>query len=325
MTDIVTFGSDKPPWRPRRRLIVAGIAALALVAAGFALSAQGGDKGRVTVAPTPTTESPEPAVPLCPAPASPAVVDSPAGLMIDCAAHPGSSLNRRDRTADEGPWTVVVRRVDGSLGKHGAVVTFPVAAPPATAPRVVVGNATGAAVPGMVTWPIAGAYARVRGDLPEAALIAIGADTTVVDKRPGVNPPAGYRVAGAGPYRPPTIHEIRYGASDLGEQAGLGGGLVFTGVARGGGFEDLLYTTAAQSADPVGGHPAVVSPVFGGNGALGWEPSPGVVAYVGYSGGELNDGAVAALQRLAGRTRPLTDGQWRATDPTNADQTNEPG
>jgi len=325
MTDIVSFGSDKPPWRPPRRLIVAGAVALAVVAAGVAAFAVRHDAGSVAVSPSASAGAPARAAPPCPATTSPAGVGSLAGLVIACAAQRGSSLDRRDRTAKVGPWTVVVRRADGSLGRHSAVVTFPVSAPPATTRHVVVGRATGAAAPGMVTWPIAGAYARVRGDLPESALIAIGAHTTVVDKRPAVKPPSGYRVAAVEPYRAPEVHEVRYGTTDLGEQAALGSGLTFTGVARGGGYEDLLYESVTQGGGAVDGRSAVVSSVFGGNGALAWEPTPGVVAYVGYSGASLDDTAVAALRRLAGRSRPLTDAQWRATGPTQADQTNEPG
>jgi hypothetical protein len=50
-----------------------------------------------------------------------------------------------------------------------------------------------------------------------------------------------------------------------------------------------------------------------------------VVAYVGYSGATLDDDAVNALRRVAQRSRPLDDGQWRATRPQTVDQTNEPG
>jgi hypothetical protein len=44
-----------------------------------------------------------------------------------------------------------------------------------------------------------------------------------------------------------------------------------------------------------------------------------VVAYVGYSGAVLDDRAVAALRRLAQRTRPLDDRQWQAMDAPTAD------
>jgi hypothetical protein len=65
--------------------------------------------------------------------------------------------------------------------------------------------------------------------------------------------------------------------------------------------------------------------VFGGNGTLAWEPTPGLVAYVGYSGAPLDDKAITALQRLAARARALTSTQWQAINPQTIDQTNDPG
>jgi hypothetical protein len=94
---------------------------------------------------------------------------------------------------------------------------------------------------------------------------------------------------------------------------------------RGGGFEDQMYLAQPTPAGEIGGRPVVLTTVFGGNGALAWEPAPGVVAYVGYSGGQLSDAAVAGLMRLAARARALTDAQWRAIGPQTVDQTNEPG
>jgi hypothetical protein len=44
----------------------------------------------------------------------------------------------------------------------------------------------------------------------------------------------------------------------------------------------------------------------------------------GYSGAELDADAVAALRRLATRTRPLDGTQWRATEPQTIDQVNDP-
>lgn len=320
MTDVVTFGSDKPPWRPSRRLVVAVVVVVVAVVAAAAFLLVGRDH------PGSVAGRPSASVRVCRSAAvspSPPVAGPPAALAIGCAA--GDGLVRHDPAADRGPWTVVVRRVDGSLGRHGAVVTFPVAAPPSGGRRVAVGGAAGVVAGNVLTWPVGGAYARVRGDLPEADLVAIGACTSVVADEPAVNPPAGFIVAGAGPYRPVTIAEVRYGSAGLGEAEALGGGLTFTGVARGGGFEDQLYAVGADDGGLVDGHPAVVSKVFGGNGGLGWEPAPGVVAYVGYSGAVLNGDAVAALRRLAARTRPLSAAEWKAINPTVSDQTNEPG
>jgi hypothetical protein len=256
---------------------------------------------------------------------SPPVVEPKGGLLITRpGAGRGGALDRCDRTAVDGPWTVVVRAASGSLGRSGAVVTFPVD-PPAPGRRVDVNGATGTASTGSVGWPVGGAHARIRGDLGEAALVAIAAGTTVVAGRPIVRPPAGYGVVTSGPYRPPSIHELRFGSARVGEADALGNGLAYTGLTSGGGFEDQLYAVPTDDGGSVDGRPAVVSPVFGGNATLAWEPAPGVVAFVGYSGAELDDAAVAALRRLAAQTRPLTDAQWRAAGPQTVDQVNQPG
>jgi hypothetical protein len=336
MADIVSFGSDKPPRLPPRRVIVGGVVVLSaavLVVAGVVASRGGGRTDGAAPAPASpalpvTPVAPETIGPPCPPVGSaqrPTVAEAPAGLVIgQPRAGREGGLERCDRTAVDGPWTVVVRRRDGSLGRHGAVVTFPVNAP-ADGRGVRVGTASGTAESGSVVWPVAGAYARVRGDLAERELIAIAAGTTVAGGRPRVSAPAGYLVVSAGPYRPPVIHEVRYGSAEVGEGGALGGGLTYTGVLSGGGFEDQLYAVQTHNGGIIGGKPAVMSPVFGGNVTLAWEPSPGLVAYVGYSGAVADDQAVAALQRLAGKTRPLTGAEWQALHPSIADQTNDPG
>ena len=62
----------------------------------------------------------------------------------------------------------------------------------------------------------------------------------------------------------------------------------------------------------------------GGNGTLAWEPSPGVVAYVGWSGAETTAKAVTALRTLAEGTYILTPSQWLATKPELNEQENNP-
>ncbi|HEX5543204.1 MAG TPA: hypothetical protein VFX60_16875 [Micromonospora sp.] len=331
VVDIITFGSEKPRWPPPRWLVVVGVIVLSLAALAVIAYVNIGDHrapGSVTstvASPTVTVESVDgpPCRPIGWA-QSPPVDDSVAGMLIDhVAAGPGSTFERCDRTVADGPWTVVVRRSDGSLGNRGAVVTFPVDAP--TAGRSVnIGEVIGKAEGRTVIWPLDRAYARIRGDLSEAELIAIAARTTVVAGRPAVQPPAGYAVAFTGPYRPLTIHQVRYASTAVGEQAVLGEGLTYTGVTSGGGFEDQLYAVHTDNGGLVNGKPAVVSPVFGGNATLAWEPTAGVVAYVGYSGAELDDRAIAALQRLAGRTHVLTSTEWQATNPQTIDQVIEP-
>jgi hypothetical protein len=247
-----------------------------------------------------------------------------AALIIDRTVSSGMTLERCDRTALTGPWTVVVRRPGYPLGTAGAVVTYPVPAARAGRP-VTVNGVLGSVEDGAVIWRLGAGYARVRGDVPEADLISIAAHTVVEAGRPAVLPLSEYAVVTTGPYRSPAIREVRYGAADLGESQWLGNGLVYTGLISGGGFEDQLYAVRASRRSSVHGIPAVVSPVLGGNATLAWEPIAGLVAYVGYSGAQLSDQAVAALQRLAGRTTFLSTGQWQATRPASVYQSNDPG
>jgi hypothetical protein len=247
-----------------------------------------------------------------------------AGAVIDAGVGTGGALDRRDAGAVDGPWTVVIRRSDGALGRHGAVVTYPVDRPPGGR-EVAVGAVTGHAVDNAVSWPLAGAYARIRGDLTEAELVALAAATTVAGGRPAVAPAAGFVVASTGPYRSPFVREARYSSAELGERAALGGGLAYTGVVTGGGFEDQLFARRGSDGGTVHCVPSVVSSVFGGNATLAWEPAPGTVAYVGYSGSERNDDAVAALRRLADRTRLLDPAAWQTLGPQTVDQSNDPG
>ena len=240
---------------------------------------------------------------------------------------PGDAfLTRSDPAAANGAWTVVVRRTGGSLGRNGAVVTYPAPTNDSTATGapIRVGSVTGTAGRDFILWPLGNGHARVRGDLPQADLVHIAEFTTVVAGRPQVRPTAGFKVIARAPFRLPLIHEVRYGSSHLGLLWAFGDGLIYTGLTSGGGFEDALYATGATPAGTVHGAPAVVSTVQGGNGTLAWEPSPGVVAYVGWSGAEMSPKAITALRALAEGTYTLTTSQWLATKPELAEQENNP-
>lgn len=244
------------------------------------------------------------------------------GLVID-GASPGTVLDRRDASAATGPLALVVRRLDGSLGRHGAVVTFPVDETP-SGRSVTISGASGRATPDQVVWPVAGGYARVRGDLGEPALVAIASATQVVANRPVVHLPSGFRVASTGPYRSPHIREVRYEGGRLGTSPTVGG-LVYTGVASLAGFEDQLYAMSDTDCGTVHGQPVIVSTLGGGNGTLAWQIAPGLVGYVGYSGGNLSGNVVRALHGLAEQTRPLDARQWQAIKPQVIDQRNDFG
>ncbi|MFF4728729.1 hypothetical protein ACFY3M_25910 [Streptomyces mirabilis] len=124
---------------------------------------------------------------------------------------------------------------------------------------------------------------------------------------------------------PRYIREARYGSDEVGEDDELSLGLTYTGVARCGGIEDRLYAADAQASGTVHGRPAVVTSALGGSGVLAWEPEPGLVAYVGYSGAPLDGGAVATLHQIAERTRLLSTEQWQATHSQTNNQTNDFG
>jgi hypothetical protein len=140
-----------------------------------------------------------------------------------------------------------------------------------------------------------------------------------------VEPPPGLSVTATGPSRPRDLREVRYRSHDVGETSALSDGLTYTGVVRCGGFEDRLYVAKARAAGTVHGRPAVVTSSLSGDGLLAWEPAPGVVAYVGYSGAPLTARAVAALHRIAERTRLLSTRQWRTTGSQTTDGINNFG
>ena len=138
--------------------------------------------------------------------------------------------------------------------------------------------------------------------------------TTVVDGRPVVRPPKdeGRRDRSLPPTRRTRGATQRYAWARPGADLG---GLVFTGVARTGALDDWIYATGTDATRTVRGYPAVVTSVLGGNGALAWEPAPGTVAYVGYSGSLVSPAAIDALQCLAERATPITVSDWQATGP----------
>jgi hypothetical protein len=236
-----------------------------------------------------------------------------------------ADLPRTDGTAAQGPWSLVVRRGDGSLGRHGAVITYPVSRP-AWGHPVRVGRAIGTAVAGGFVWPLAGKYARIRSDLPPPEVVRLALATTVVSAVPAIHPVSGYRIAPAAPYRSGSIHEIRYHASQLGSAAAGLDGLIYTGLlTAGGGFEDRLYARSAPDAGLVHGRPAVATVTIGGNGVVAWEVAPGTIAYLGYSGAEFGPQTIGVLRQLAGRSRALCGRHWRASSPQRTEQRNDFG
>jgi hypothetical protein len=337
--DVISFGPDKPPRRPLRRpprrAVVAGLAAVicaALLVTGIVVVRRGGgaQQGAAAASQPATATGTAAGRPTAPSTAvrRGSSCSSPlemAGLVIEGTPRDNSTMESCDSDAVHGPWAVAVRRRDGSLGTNGAVVTFPAGRPDGGLP-VKVNGVSGMAIGSTVSWPLAKSYARIRGDLDQATLLAIASRTTVRGGRPQVRPPAGYNVVWSGPYRAPAIHEVRYGSEEVGEAAALGSGLTYTGITSGGGgFEDQLYLQGSTAGGLIGGVPAVLSRVAGGNATLAWELQPGMVAYIGYSGAALDDEAGAALLRLAARARLMSLADWWFSNPQTTNQVNEPG
>jgi hypothetical protein len=244
------------------------------------------------------------------------------GLVLgeDHGVH-GWALERWDCDALAGPWSIVIRAAGGQFGVRGAVVTFPVdskgSGRAVTRPE---GGMWNASLHRLV-WPLARSHAQIVGDLGHSDLAALATQITVENGKPHVHVPRGLSVTAAVPYDQPLIHEMRYGASDLGHDADRGDGLVFTGITSGASLETFAFESGSTPAGLVHGKPAVLSSQSalvpnrpGGNGTLTWEVAPGVVAYVGYSGSTIQPSAVEVLRALANGSRLLTPGQWQAKD-----------
>lgn len=245
-------------------------------------------------------------------------------LAADPATRPGQSLERRDAGALSGPWSLVVRRSDGWLGHHSSVVTYPATVPSAvrTKARVRVGSVTGYVDGfGGIVWPIGARFAGIRGDLGRTTLAAIAGQVSIRHDRPAMDhPPSRFRVVASEPYRAPLVAESRY--NSLRVNSGPIDGLIFTDVLRCASFEEALFVESLSPGGNIGGHPAEVSSVGGGTAALAWEPTPGSIVLVGYSGELAPPASTASLIDLARGGRLLDRRQWAATHPTVVKDTN---
>lgn len=252
---------------------------------------------------------------------------APGGLAIASVgsineSYQHSTLVRSDPEAASGPYSVVVRRVDGSLGSASAVVTY-TAGKTGAEEEIVTNPSTGVST---LSTPTTGGRIQVRGvSLSNNEVRAVAMAATIIDGSPVVDLPASldmFSVVAEGSQRPAMISEARYGCDALGEEQALGA-LCYTGVATSLGFEDAVYRGDFEPGPPVAGHASVISKIGGGNATLAWEPRPGVIAYVGYSGNDFGDDQLVALARLANRATFLSPEEWSATEPQVVIQTNQ--
>ncbi len=226
----------------------------------------------------------------------------------------GSALERWVCDALNGPWSLVIRAAGGNLALRSAVATYPVdllgSGVPSTRPKDGVWN------PGTrkLVWPLGGSYAQIVGDLGQSTLENLATRITAEGGKPQFQALDGFTAGAISPYRSALVHEMRYSAMSLGQEGTLGDGLVFAGVASGASFESLAFESRAKQVGLVDGMPAIFSEAQGGNGILAWEPSPGLVHYVGYSGSPSTPAAIEALRALADNRSLLTPAQWQTKD-----------
>ncbi|MEP7193069.1 MAG: hypothetical protein ABI903_09415 [Actinomycetota bacterium] len=227
---------------------------------------------------------------------------------------PAWALERWDCEAPGGPWSVIIRGPGGRFGVNSAVVTFPVdrakVGSPASRPPGGVWNA-GAQ---LLVWPLAGLHAQIVGDLGQARLADLAMSIRIERGEPHLAASNGFATAATIPYRPTVVHEMRYGTADLGQRSELGDGLLYTGVLQGASFESQVLEARAEPAGLVRGRPAVYAEAKGRNGTLAWEPAPGEVAYIGFSGPPAPAGSIEVLRALADQGRALTPAQWQTKD-----------
>jgi hypothetical protein len=127
------------------------------------------------------------------------------------ASYKASTLDRRDRNADTGPYSIVVRAKDGSMIQRTSVVTYL----PNAVVRVLVRPetiGTSAVTEQLVARDSGTLRVRAVGLTPEETS-AIGNATQLVDGRPEVSPASlpEFAVVASGESSPSTVREARYG------------------------------------------------------------------------------------------------------------------
>jgi hypothetical protein len=235
-------------------------------------------------------------------------------VLADHLRVPGWALERWDCDAPRGPWSVVIRSAGGHFGVHGAVVTFPVAQARAGTPTTRPQGGSWNPDLQLLVWPIGGSHAQIVGDLGLTELTRLAMNITVEDGKAHLTAKNGFAAAATVTYRSTVVHEMRYSTVDLGQVRALGDGLVYTGAMSGASFESQVFEARAKPAGLVRGWPAIYAEVKGRNGTLAWEPAPGEVVYIGFSGSPARADTLEALRDLADKGRSLTPSQWETKD-----------
>lgn len=315
-------GADGHEARPRSRsgttfvgLLVGAVLAAALIGQLTSPDPVPSAPGPVATSSPDLSATPPPDVPIGVESLKRCLVQMGGLVLSDQRKVPRSAVERWDCDAPRrGPWSVVIRASGGHFGVHSAVATFPVdlegSGVPLTRPQDGVWN------PGTqkLVWPLGSSHAQIVGDLGQATLESLATRITVEGGKPRFQALNGFSVAAAIPYDSSVVHEMRYGAVELGQLSTLGEGLVFTGVTRGASFESLAFESRAKPAGLVRGTLAIYSTALGGSGTLAWESAPGEVTYVGYSSTATGAAAIDGLRALADDGRMLTPAQWETKD-----------
>jgi hypothetical protein len=242
------------------------------------------------------------------------------GLALGSPQAHGSALERWDCAALQGSWSVVIRSTSGHFGVRSAVVTFPVELTGAGIPSTKPPGGVWKPSTQTLVFPLGTSHGQIVGDLGQSTLEDLAARITIDRSgaggadRPHFSGLDGFTASATVTYRPAVVHEMRYSTADLGQETGLGDGLVYTGVMSGAFLESEAFESQAKPAGLVRGKPAIYSTVQGGSGTLTWQSAPGEVMYIGFSGSATEAHAIESLRALANKGRALTPAQWQTKD-----------
>lgn len=215
-----------------------------------------------------------------------------------------------ENRADARVRTLVLRSTThGSIGHRSAIISYPL--PPTAGPPPAIESTEGA----YLDVPLGSGTARVHADLPGTELARIGRALRIVDGRPVVGRLRGLVVAADGIYGGCNLLETWYRSEDLGLDATLGAGYVYTVLTDCGGYEDALLAAGARPGPAVYVQPSAVSTVLGGNATISWEVPTGLVGVVGYRGEPPTARRIAALTTIAKGVRTYGSDVWQATHP----------